>query len=584
MATLHSDFLLGNDTTGNGSASLPYKTIVKSLQVAADGDLVKVAGGQFVSAGGTGTCTARGTTIATSTDLTSQFVVGDLVAVDTSLVDGFPIWANVFQVGSITSTTITLRSGINTQVAGTFDLYKISTIHYSTASFVTFETASSITANQVTVEGGWDSTFTTQFGWTVANRNAASFSTSAAFMSWNNLIKPEIVFNKFLFCNIMGWTGGNSSIGINELALSWSGSSASPFGTSNFGVYAPSSVGWTTLYSNGYALNASWNGGGNKPNTLQLKQWSTPQILDGIKVGWSANEGQLTGPSIRTLEAHWRSAGSQGNVSAACPISTSASMGDVYVDDLSMWIGGASISPIFGSLGTTNAWRYIGDLKVYIMDSTRSGITAFRQNLNTSSIGYVAPWNLNCQSFEFEQLPWLTYGSTPGSRAVADSQAAMIYGRDATGNQKVVDGGGIVRWADTTEFVTGSNSLRTKLLTNTVGADTVRYYVGHFAKPASTFTVTLKMKASKTILIGNNSSKLELQYGPSFATYTDVTPSTTTLGTTWTDVTFTLDPSTLSMWNTGDDGLVQMLIPIGTGQVSTPDEVVYLWIDSLTVA
>lgn len=582
MATLHSDFLLGNDTTGDGSALLPYKTIVKSLQMAVDGDLVKVAGGQFVTTGATGTCTARGTTIATSVDLTSQFAIGDLVAVDTSAVDGYPLQANIFQIGSISSTTITLRSGLTTHMVGTFDLYKISTVHYTTTlSSVTLETATAITANQVTVEGGWDSTFTTQFGWTVVNRNASGYSTSANFMSWNALIKPEIVFNKFLFCNIQGWTGSASSIGINELALSWSGSSASPFGTSNFGVYAPTSIGWTTIYSNGYVLNNSWNGSANKPTTLQLKQWVTN---DSLKGGYALSEGQLAGPSIRTLEGHWRSCGTSTNVNLVYPIGSAVSFGDVYVDDLTMWIGGQAIFPVFGSLGTTNAWRWVGDLKVNVIDGTRSGITSFRSNLNTSSIGIVAPWNLNLTSYEFEQLPWLTYGSAPGSRAVANAQSAIIYGRDVSGNQKVIDGEGIVRWADTTEFVTGSNSLRTKLLTNTAGVDTIRYYVGHFAKPSATFTVTIKMKASKAITIGNSSSKLELQYGPSFATYVDVTPSTTSLGTSWTDVTFTLDPSTLSMWDMGDDGLVQMIIPVNTAQVTDPNEVVYLWVDSVTVA
>lgn len=582
MATLHSDFLLGNDTTGNGSAALPYKTIVKSLQMAADDDLVKVAGGEFVTTGATGTCTARSTSMTTSIDLTSQLAVGDVIALDTSLVDGFPIFANVYQVASITSTTIQFRT-IVSHVAGTFTIYKFSTVHYATTGSANLENATGITANRVTVEGGWNSTFTTQIGWTVANRNATSFSTTAGLMSWSNLIKPEIVFNRFLCVGINMFNGSAASVGINEVAFSTSSSSGGAFGTSNFGIYAPTSVGYTTIYSNGFNINNTWNGAGNRPTTLQLKQWLSPQSLDGIKVGVALNEGVLAGPSIKTLEAHFRSCGNNVNVSTQNVIS-GTSVGDVYIDELNLYLGGQQVTPLFGSLGTTTGWRWIGDVRVFFTDSTRSGITAFRNSINTSGIGLVAPWNVNLVSYEFEQLPWLSYGSSPGSRAVANAQSAMIYGRDSSGNQKVVDSEGIVRWADTVEYVTGVNSLRTKLLTNTVGVDTIRYYVGHFAKPSTTFTVTIKMKASKTITLGNNSSKLELQYGPSFATYVDVTPSTTTLGTTWTDVTFTLDPSTLSMWNTADDGLVQVIIPILSSQITDQNEVAYLWIDSITVA
>ena len=61
MATWHTDNLLGNDTTGNGSAALPWKSINRAVSASTNGDTIKIAGSDIVDVPGL-TLTWTGTT------------------------------------------------------------------------------------------------------------------------------------------------------------------------------------------------------------------------------------------------------------------------------------------------------------------------------------------------------------------------------------------------------------------------------------------------------------------------------------------------------------------------------------------
>lgn len=583
MANIHTNFLTGNDTTGDGSTTLPYKTISKALTVAVNGDEIRVAGGEFQAiAGATVTVGVRSTQITTSTDLTSQFALGDSIFLDTFADDGFPMQANGNVVTAITATTITCANNFAMK-AGTYTPHKLSVYHYA-GTAQTYETITTVPATDLTIEGGWNSDFSAQTGWTGVKNTAAGLG-GTFIGTWNSLIKPSIVFDRLLFSNITtALSGSSSSIGINEVVFN---RTTNPFGTSNFGVYAPSSVGFSTIYSYGTNLGGGWNGGGNRPTTLQLKQWQTSvNTSTGIKCGFAVSEGAVGGPSIRTLEAYWRSTGSVSNVSEWAPIMHS-NMGDIFVDQLNMYIGGTCIHPIVFDFGTANAWKWIGNIDVYNIDGTRSGITPFRSTLNSGTINNTGPFNLNRTSGTFEQLPWMFYGSQSPIYTVYANARACMFGKD-TEDQKVITNDSIVKYADPVEYITGSNSLRQKIITNTAGVDFARYMAANLTKPSDTtpFTITIKAKASKTITFSNNAGNnvIELQFGQSISSFAAITANRTTIPTTWVDIIITVNPTSITNWNLGDDGLMQVLIPINSTQIANQNEIAYLYIDSVTVS
>jgi hypothetical protein len=580
MATLHTNYVSGNDTTGDGTTALPYKTINKALSVAIDGDLIKVAGGELVQIpGATVTVTARGTTLTPNMDLTTHFTLGDSIFVDTSASDPYPIAANGMVVSSIFTNSITVATETPVQFTpGTYNVYKLSTYHYSVASGA-LETFTSFTASNVTIEGGWDATFTTQIGWTGV-KTAGATATANFTTTWSQ-IKPNVIWNKFLFSNVNNAFGGsNAAIGINTMVFN---RVSAPFGTSNFGVHAPSAIGFTTLYAYGSSMNGSWNGSANSPVTLNLKQWTTATSTTGLrgtlKVGYGLTYGSAN-PSIKSLQANWRSLNTV--LSQLAPFTGSPiDIGDIYIDELNMYIGGTMYHPIMAQAGNAGSWRWIGDLNVSIIDGTRSGIYAFTGGTNSDSLSFTSegPLNINRITGTLEQLPWKVYGTATATNTIINNQRALIYGKDTEG-QKVVNMDNIVKYADATQYVTGQNSLRYKLTTNTTGSDTIRYFAAILNKPTATtsLTFTIKVKASKAITIGNP----ELIYGPAYSKFVAATPSTTSVTTGWQDITFTVNPSTIADWNIADDGLMQVVIPISSSVVDNT-EVAYLWVDSVSV-
>jgi len=586
MANIHTNFLTGNDSTGNGSTTLPYKTVTKALSVAINGDVIKVAGSDFTTASATPvTVNARATTITTSVDLTGQFAPGDSIFFDTAADDGFPMAANGFVIVSITSSLITLGSNAQLHIKpGSYIPYKLSTYHYSAASgnFELFNLGTP-TATDVTIEGGWDATYTTQVGWTGVKTAASSGVANFIINAWN-FIRPNIVWNNFLFSNINNAFGASTAaaIGINKVAFCIC---STPFGTNNFGVHAPSSIGFSTIYSVGARITESWNGGANRPVTWNCKQWVTGSsgtvTNRSLKVGYASGEGALAGPSIKILDAYWRSLGSQVNTSIWAPIAGST-IGDVYIDNLTMYVGGSSISPICNAQLNTQAWKYVNNLNVVNIDGTRSGITPFT-NLNSSSqnpVGQI-PLYVGKTTGVIEDLPWMSYGSPQLMNTYLQCQNPAIYCKDSQG-QKVINSDSIVKYADPVEYVTGSNSLRFKLTTNTTGTDLFHYFCGILNKPAGTspFTITIKVKASKAITIDS----IGVQYGMSGLTATNAVPSTTSITTSWQNITCTITPTGLTSWTTVGDELLKTSIRINSLQIANQNEVAYLYVDSVTIS
>ena len=102
MTIVYWDFLNGDDTTGDGSAGNPYKTLSKATTGLTGGDEVRCAKSPDpATLSGTLTFTDGSKSVATSEDLTAVLGAKDFVSLDTA---GETWW----EISSITSTTITL--------------------------------------------------------------------------------------------------------------------------------------------------------------------------------------------------------------------------------------------------------------------------------------------------------------------------------------------------------------------------------------------------------------------------------------------------------------------------------------------
>lgn len=164
MTIKYCDYTSGDDTTGDGSAGNPYKTIDKASTGLTGGDEVRCAKSADPSSlSGTLTWTDGSTSVSTSQDLTGSLSQGYFVG------KGVDLW-DWWEIDSINSTTITLYkafSGTSEAVAskklGTTDT---GTAASSLAVVQKLNAGGSSRTSKLKVSGGWDLTGPTQDGWT----------------------------------------------------------------------------------------------------------------------------------------------------------------------------------------------------------------------------------------------------------------------------------------------------------------------------------------------------------------------------------------------------------------------------------
>jgi hypothetical protein len=155
-ANYYFDLASGNDTTGNGSAGNPWKTIDKCTTSRSAGDECRGAKTTITTLTGTLTFTNNSTTVNTSADLSAVVAAGDIVGKNSGL-EGW------WKVASRNSTTITLDtaywglSGSGDAVTG----YKITPVAASEEYDVN---SSGSAGSPILISGGWDLTGPTQNG------------------------------------------------------------------------------------------------------------------------------------------------------------------------------------------------------------------------------------------------------------------------------------------------------------------------------------------------------------------------------------------------------------------------------------
>ena len=154
MVTInYCSYAAGNDTTGDGSAGNPYKTIDKASTGLVGGDEVRCAKSADPSSlGGNLTFTDGSTSVATSVDMTALLAAKDFVGLNTA---GETWW----EISSITSTTITLTSKYS-GTGGTGAGYKLGVTDTGTAAASTTViqqvSASGSAGSLIKISGGWN--------------------------------------------------------------------------------------------------------------------------------------------------------------------------------------------------------------------------------------------------------------------------------------------------------------------------------------------------------------------------------------------------------------------------------------------
>ena len=188
MAFIHTNFLTGNDTTGNGSTTTPYKTVGQALAVAVSNDFIKVAGGQWTALSGDFTFTYSSNIVTTSVDQTGLISVNNIITFEDGQY-GFDKFH--YMVTAVSSSTISLSKTWSGPTQISSGVYKLDAAHYSASTTTSFENwggtaglpSTTIPNGRtgITISGGWSSDFTTQNGWTVCVNTAVTNQTINLF-------------------------------------------------------------------------------------------------------------------------------------------------------------------------------------------------------------------------------------------------------------------------------------------------------------------------------------------------------------------------------------------------------------------
>ena len=239
MTTInYCDYAAGNDSTGDGSAGNPYKTITKASTGLSGGDEVRVAKSPAPTAlSGTLTFTDGSTSVATSSDLTGSLAAKDFVGLNTAE----ETW---WEISSINSTTITLVTTYR-GAGGTGTGYKLGiTDTGDAAAYNTViqevSASGSSPASRLLISGGWDLTGPSQTGYTYFTQTGTAYEGYGLRISSKSYLSiDKIGFLRYyagLYVNTFDF------LSINNALFTGSGNV--------FGIYAPTSTSRNLSVSN----------------------------------------------------------------------------------------------------------------------------------------------------------------------------------------------------------------------------------------------------------------------------------------------------------------------------------------------
>lgn len=609
MAIIYTDNIFGLDTNSGLTSSTPLKSIDAALQIASNGDQIRVAGGSFSLLPGFLTNTSRATTLTTSQDWTAApygLTAGDTIAIDTLSKDGWPIEYSTWWVQSTTPTTITLRANAWLPFGdGTYSVYKFGSgsqsYHYQTTLTTGFfETMNGMTVSDVSVSGGWNSTFDTQWGWTgikSGQPNAVSsyrlFNSSASYIGANvsRHNRPGVVFDKFLFNNCRFDVFASGSIypifGFDRIMTIFTQTfrGVSNVGQANPGVTAsglglyPWNSNKSTFIQNGSngALIPGEVNSGSPAQPYNIDYWvsASGQSGDG-NINWGTYNGYIDILKFRSTSS------AAGTGTVGLNLTGFAGVRGSGINQLDIYMYGTSSY----QLNQNQALPSIKSLNFYRPDSTNTGIHMAQLSVASSTF-LKKPIKMTTP---IENLRWFyTSASTYNLRDQIEfqHQSSPFVVNDSEG-YKVIDAFGVVRYADSSTYSTGTQSMRINTLKNPAGftAKTFDYYVGSVKKPSGNFTISYTAKTN----VASLSVTPKLIWDLSLVSdYGSTNLTTRTFNTNWQTFTQSITVSSLVGAHNGMTYSTSPTLPmpvtfnIGDTQATYGTQSVYVWIGDLSV-
>jgi hypothetical protein len=570
MAIYYSDNLLGNDTTGSGTAGSPWKSITKALTACATGDTIRVAGSGFTAIAGTLTITSNSAIIATSVSQVGIIAVGTLISIND------PILGNrtgLHRVTAVTATNITVITNLQFS-SGTYTGEFLTQNHYATATasqnLEDFNTIAAVTAQNIEIQGGWTNGFASQNGITGVSYTAVSGNSGTIFRNTTGPAIGGYTFNNFAFSGLQPWNGTKWFTAIpsnnyfklgNIWFLQVSGgtqincveattgcnlylNSATQFTLGDLSsINVPQKLTINTLY----VISNPGN------NAIQTNAYST--VVNNLWMrAWDAN-GFFTA-TVRTPTSNGTWTIVNYNIAWTAPLATAqfqALFANGYntVQNVNQYGTYPSTNPLFRPL----AIRTQPTAQVQVLMPTQNISTVIP---NMSTAAYVASILIN------------------GTQSTCPV-------RDIEGDKQIIGCGTLIQ-ADSTEFSTGTNSLKLRRDSGKDNNDNSRdalvdissFYLPELATP-KTITIRAKASANTTanFLINKNG-----EYGaPSqLVTQPAGLRQSFSLTTSWADYTFT------PLQNQSNVDLYAGSYAYLAVSMASNLSAEYIWIDSVTIS
>ena len=563
MAIWYTDYLTGNDTTGNGTIATPYKTINKAMTIGTNGDEIRVAGSGFTSLPGTISASSNATTNwTTSNNLTGLLLPGDIITVNDA---EFGDQKFFYKVQTVTSTNITVDGVWNRPSTQNLTFSKITTQHYyTTTASVTFENVTITNKFDFKVTGGWTNSFTAQNGWTVMNYHGATATAKSGtgITSVNGSTDGAMYFDKFMMSHLStGFAGSTSRWYYGTLAFVYF-TNTSPYGA---GAVLNLAYGTSDLYltnspaSTGLGLSTVTNG---IPQLNYENVWYTNTASPVTSSTVAIKINNLYARSVFTTGI--QSYGVVPGVNTFVNNLTIATQGNSGATENIVLFTNAT-SAIGSSASIENDLQIVGDnanFKIAITGGSNPNNMINQITLPTKSIE--------------------SFGTGINSGLVA--QGGVFSGLkpntlilDIEGEKQLFSNGGVV-FADSSEFSTGSNSMRVSKIDIANLVPTTIPIKSYWNSTNAAKTITIRAKASAATNVQFSLLAYRLQLGGNNSSLQNILiqPQTKSVTTSWADYTYTgLDANFAAL-------LLNSYIAIGVRIDDLTAKNV--WIDSVTIS
>lgn len=561
MAIFYTDNLTGNDTTGDGSIANPFKTILKAYQTCANNDTIRVAGSGFTSTGVSATITETLTsTIPTTSSLVGVLNSGDVI----TIVD--PVWPEnvlLYKVWSVSATNIVLNAAI-VLPPGNYVISKLDQIHYAITSNIIVEnnTTALVNKDNVSFEGGWTSGFTQQNGFTafVFNAVSASQTGGTAFSAWNG---TNLKFNNFAFVSFVNAFQLPNANMTTRLGNIWWSSS-----TAYTSVFNP------TMLPNPTPGNLYVSGPGTSTGSSNTFDLNGDYEINFDKVFISVSSGAASSSLIMKMNEAYVVVSGTGSFASTTllPVITTE-IGKVYVRFRG--ITGEESSQLLPN-PATGIVALINDMEFLNVGTSSIKTIGIRNPSATSDIQINLP---SPKRIEDMPLHFWTFGSSFQS-----VYGGTTYVYDSEGSKVLKGLGGITYFADSTEYSTGTNSLRVKSnapysVDPSSGPQAI--VIDDFVASGSAQTVTLKLKASvaRTYTLGFICPQRKGPTGG--ATGLVIMNQNFSITTSWADYTLTGLETLANYQRYANANIKIVLIPQSGLPLTTPE---FVWVDSVTLS